>query len=115
VFGTLMFAVSCAVAGLATNATMLATARLLQGLAAGISGPQGIGLMQQYFHGGARGKAFGWFGTTIGVAFISGPILGGLIIHLGGDGSGWRWIFLVHIPAAVLRSEEHTSELLSRL
>lgn len=102
VFGTLMFAVSCAVAGLATNATMLATARLFQGLAAGISGPQGIGLMQQYFHGGARGKAFGWFGTTIGVAFISGPILGGLIIHLGGDGSGWRWIFLVNIPAAVL-------------
>ena len=48
------------------------SARLLQGAAAGLLTPQNSGLIQQLFSGEERGRAFGLFGTTVGVPRPSG-------------------------------------------
>ena len=51
----------------------------MQGIAAGIQMPQVLGLIQQLFRGAERGKAFGLFGASIGIATAFGPTLGGYL------------------------------------
>ena len=60
--------------------------------------PQVIGTVQELFQGAERGRAFGLFGATIGIATAFGPTLGGLAIALGGAEDGWRWIFWMNVP-----------------
>jgi EmrB/QacA subfamily drug resistance transporter len=92
------FALTSLGAGLAPSDEVLAGMRLLQGVSAGLLNPQVVGTIQQLFTGYERGKAFGYFGATIGVSTAIGPALGGLIIQLAGAESGWRWVFFVNVP-----------------
>lgn len=102
IIGLLLFVVTSVVAGLAPNADWLVGARFAQGVGSGLLNPQGIGMIQQYFRGAERGRAFGWLGSTVGVSVAIGPVLGGLLIKLGGPEWGWRLAFLVNIPVGVL-------------
>src|SRR5690606_15682201 len=67
----------------------------------GLLNPQGVGMIQQYFRGDARGRAFGYFGTAVGFSVAIGPVLGGFLIQLGGPDLGWRLTFLVNVPIGV--------------
>jgi EmrB/QacA subfamily drug resistance transporter len=96
--GVAGFVVTSAVAGLAPNDTLLIVARVLQGLAGGLINPQVSGLIQQMFRGRERGRAFGYLGTTVGLGTALGPLVGGLLIGLGGPQSGWRLVFFVNVP-----------------
>lgn len=104
IIGLTLFTVMSVACALAPTSDVLLVARLLQGVAAGIQMPQVIGLIQQMFHGRERGKAFGLFGAMIGVSTAFGPTIGGLLIALGGEQSGWRWIFWMNLPSASSRS-----------
>jgi EmrB/QacA subfamily drug resistance transporter len=97
-----MFVICSAAAGAAPNPTLLVVARLAQGLAAGALAPQNSGLIQQMFSGAERGRAFGFFGATVGISTAVGPLTGGLILALAGGPDGWRWIFFVNVPIGVL-------------
>lgn len=92
------FALTSLGAGLAQTDEVLAVMRLLQGVSAGLLNPQVVGTIQQLFTGYERGKAFGYFGATIGVSTAIGPALGGLIIQVAGAEHGWRWVFFVNVP-----------------
>ncbi|HET8927856.1 MAG TPA: MFS transporter [Microbacterium sp.] len=96
--GLALFTATSLMCALATSSEMLLIGRLLQGVAAGIQMPQVIGLIQELFHGAARGRAFGMFGAIIGISTAFGPTLGGLLIELGGPADGWRWIFWMNVP-----------------
>jgi MFS family permease len=100
--GVAGFGAMSLVAGASTSDTMLAVARLAQGVAAGLLNPQVSGLIQQLFSGAERGKAFGIFGATIGVATAIGPLAGGAIIALAGPSGGWRWVFWLNVPVAIV-------------
>ncbi|WP_430502060.1 MFS transporter [Micromonospora trifolii] len=102
VFGIALFTITSALAGLAASPTWLVIARLLQGAAAGIVNPQVIGLIQQLFRGPERARPFGLLGATIGISTAVGPLLGGLLIAIGGEEHGWRWVFFVNVPVGVL-------------
>ncbi|WP_327036060.1 MFS transporter [Micromonospora ureilytica] len=102
VFGIALFTITSALAGLATTPTWLVITRLLQGAAAGIVNPQVIGLIQQLFRGPERARPFGLLGATIGISTAVGPLLGGLLIAIGGQEHGWRWVFFVNVPVGVL-------------
>jgi MFS family permease len=97
-----LFVLCSAAAGAAPNPTLLVAARLAQGLAAGALAPQNSGLIQQLFSGAERGRAFGFFGATVGISTAVGPLTGGLILALAGGPDGWRWIFFVNVPIGVL-------------
>lgn len=118
------FIVSSAAVGLAPKIGLVITARLVQGLTAGLLTPQNSGLIQQLFRGAERARAFGMFGFTVSVSSAAGPVLGGLIIAAAGAENGWRWLFLVNVPiglvamVAVLRlvpKRTHTAEGDSRI
>ncbi|MGN9895086.1 MFS transporter [Micromonospora sp. L31] len=102
VVGVALFTLTSALAGLATSPAWLVTTRLLQGAAAGVVNPQVTGLIQQLFPGTERGRAFGLLGATIGISTAIGPLLGGLLIQLGGEEHGWRWVFFVNVPVGIL-------------
>jgi EmrB/QacA subfamily drug resistance transporter len=96
------FVLFSALAGAAPNATWLVIARLAQGIAAGALAPQNSALIQQMFRGAERGRAFGFFGATVGISTAVGPIIGGVILALAAGPDGWRWIFYVNVPIGVV-------------
>ena len=99
--GTVIFTLSSVAAGLASDAASLNAARFIQGVGSGLLSPQGIGMIQQYFRGAERGRAFGYLGTVVGFSVAIGPVLGGLLIQLGGSDLGWRLTFLINVPIGI--------------
>ncbi|MGV4983191.1 MFS transporter [Streptomyces sp. NRAIS4] len=97
--GFVVFSAAC---GAAPDITLLVVARLAQGLAAGFMAPQNSALIQQMFRGAERGRAFGYFGTTVGISSAVGPITGGAILALVSGEMGWRWIFYVNVPIGIV-------------
>ena len=81
--GVGIFTASSIAAGFAPDAMWLNTARFAQGIGSGLLSPQGIGMIQEYFRGEERGRAFGYFGTVVGFSVAIGPVLGGFLIEAG--------------------------------
>src|SRR5919205_891546 len=75
--GVALFVVASAASALAPTAFLLASTRVVQGSAGGLISPQISGIIQSLFRGEERGKAFGYFGSTIGVSSAVGPLIGG--------------------------------------
>ncbi len=100
--GLAAFVVTSAACGLVSSGPALAGVRFAQGLAAGVLNPQVIGFIQDLFTGPERGKAFGYFGATIGVSTAIGPLAGGGLLALFGEGEGWRSVFLVNVPIGLV-------------
>jgi EmrB/QacA subfamily drug resistance transporter len=102
VIGLVLFSLSSAACGFAPEAVWLSAARLVQGVAAGLITPQTAGFIQELFRGAERGKAFGLLGATIGISTAVGPLLGGVLIALGGADWGWRLVFFVNLPVGIV-------------
>jgi EmrB/QacA subfamily drug resistance transporter len=96
--GVASFAVASLLCGLARSPAELAGARLLQGLTGAAMVPQVLALITATFGVRERSRALAWFGVTMGLAFVSGQILGGLLLQADVLGLGWRAIFLVNVP-----------------
>ncbi|TMB91799.1 MAG: MFS transporter [Chloroflexi bacterium] len=96
------FVVASALCGLAQNAIMLDVSRVLQGLMAALMFPQVLSVIQVSFPPHERARVFGLLGATIGIATITGPVVGGLIIRDDLTGGSWRWIFLVNLPIGII-------------
>ncbi len=99
--GVAVFTLSSIASGFATDAFWLNIARAFQGIGSGLLSPQALGLIQQYFRGAERGRAFGIFGGAVGISVAVGPLLGGLLIEAGGVEQGWRWTFFVNVPVGI--------------
>ena len=105
IIGVAGFTTASLVCGIAPSPGALIGARILQGLMAALMYPQVLSVIQVSFPPRERGTAFGIFGGVIGVATISGPLLGGLLIqadiHVAGHALLWRPIFLVNLPIGI--------------
>jgi EmrB/QacA subfamily drug resistance transporter len=95
------FTLASALCGLAQSPGMLIGSRVLQGLMGAVMFPQILSVIQVTFPPRERATAFGLFGATIGLATITGPLVGGLLIDADLMGLGWRPIFLVNVPIGV--------------
>ncbi|RLV50137.1 MFS transporter [Nocardioides mangrovicus] len=98
IVGVAVFTLASAACGAAQSPLWIALARVVQGAGGGLITPQVSGFIQNLFKGPERGRAFGLFGTTIGVSTALGPLLGGLLVQLGGSDFGWRLVFYVNAP-----------------
>jgi len=95
------FTLASALCGLAQTPDMLIASRILQGLFGAIMFPQVLSIIQVTFPPQERATAFGLFGATIGLATITGPLVGGLLIQADLFGLEWRPIFLVNLPIGI--------------
>lgn len=93
--GSIGFAASSYLSALSSGIVMLDVMRAIAGLAAAMVLTSGSALLAQLFEGPARTKAFGVFGTAVGVGLAFGPFVAGSL----STEFGWRAIFLV--PAIV--------------
>ncbi len=98
--GISLFLLSSILAGLSENAWMLISARILQGVSGAIYVPTLYALIFKHFNQHKLGFAMGLLSVGVGFGMAIGPTLGGLILHY----FGWRWIFLINIPIALLGS-----------
>ncbi len=98
VYGLVGFLVASLLCAVALTAEWLIIARALQGAAGALLVPSSLALIISAFKGQAQSKAIGsWTGWT-GVAFIIGPLVGGLLVDL----ASWRFVFAINvIPIAV--------------
>src|SRR3979411_2072126 len=88
--GVASFAVASLLCGLAQSPAELVTARLLQGLTGAAIVPQVLAVIPATSLPGERSRALAWFGVTMGLAFVSGQILGGLLLEADVLGRGGR-------------------------
>ncbi|MEU7482153.1 MFS transporter [Lentzea sp. NPDC042327] len=96
--GLLLFVLASLACGLAGSSTALIAARAVQGLGAAAMTPQTMAFITHLFPADRRGAALGMWGSVAGLATVSGPLLGGVLVtHLG-----WQWIFFVNIPIGVV-------------
>jgi EmrB/QacA subfamily drug resistance transporter len=98
VVGVVWFAVASLLCGIAPNAGVLVAARALQGVGGALLTPGSLALIQASFHRDDRGKAVGLWSGFGGIGAAVGPFVGGWLV----DGPGWRWVFLLNVPLALM-------------
>ncbi|MFF7644237.1 DHA2 family efflux MFS transporter permease subunit [Streptomyces canus] len=98
VVGVVWFAAASLLCGLAPNAGVLVAARALQGVGGALLTPGSLALIQASFHPDDRGRAVGLWSGFGGIGAAVGPFVGGWLV----DGPGWRWVFLLNVPLALL-------------
>jgi len=96
------FVLASLLCGVAQSPEMLIASRVLQGLMASLMYPQVLSVIQVLFPPHERPQAFAAFGAVIGLATITGPLLGGILIQLNVAGLDWRPIFLVNLPVGII-------------
>jgi EmrB/QacA subfamily drug resistance transporter len=98
VVGVVWFAAASLMCGLAPNDAILIAARALQGIGGALLTPGSLALIQASFHPDDRARAVGLWSGFGGIGAAVGPFLGGWLV----DGPGWRWVFFLNVPLALL-------------
>ena len=98
ILDVLIFAGGSLVVALAPSFSVLLIGRALQGLGAGGIFPVASAVIGDTFPPEKRGGALGLIGAVFGLAFLVGPILGGVLLGL----FGWRSLFLINLPIALV-------------
>ncbi|MEU6667126.1 MFS transporter [Streptomyces sp. NPDC046727] len=98
VLGVVWFAVASLLCGLAPTSAVLIAARALQGIGGALLTPGSLALIQASFHPDDRSRAVGLWSGFGGIGAAVGPFLGGWLVA----GPGWRWVFLLNVPLALL-------------
>ncbi|MET8197069.1 MFS transporter [Micromonospora sp. NPDC005222] len=99
-FGVVVFTAASLVGGLATNATVLIAARIVQGAGAAALTPTSLSLITaSHPEGPLRARALALWSMMGGVAGLVGVVLGGVLTAE----LSWRWVLFVNIlPGIVL-------------
>ncbi|NTD87613.1 MFS transporter [Agrobacterium tumefaciens] len=98
VVGLAVFAIASLLCAIAPNLSLLIGARALQGVGAAFLMTLAMALMRQTANEARVGRAMGLLGTVSALSTALGPSLGGLLIPV----AGWRGIFWMQVPLAVL-------------
>jgi MFS family permease len=100
--GLIGFAAASLLCGLAWSPWVLITGRMLQGATAAIMAPQALASVQAIFPEAERPLALSIYGAVFGLASVIGQVLGGILISADLFHLGWRAIFFVNLPVALL-------------
>jgi EmrB/QacA subfamily drug resistance transporter len=109
VIGVVWFAVASLACGVAPNIESLIAARAVQGVGGALLTPGSLAILQSSFRQQDRMRAIGAWSGLGGIAGAAGPFVGGYLVQ----SVGWRWVFLLNLPLAVvvgLISTRHVPE-----
>jgi MFS family permease len=100
--GFAAFTLTSALCGLAPWPTVLVISRLLQGTSAAILSPQVFALLRVTFaEGRERSMAFAAMGVVIGLGYVVGQILGGVMVQADLFGLSWRTVKWLRVSMGV--------------
>ena len=91
-----LFGVGSLVAAAAPSLPVLLLGRAIQAFGAGGLLPVAAAVIAETVPIERRGRTLGLVGAVFGIAFLLGPLLGGLLLR-----SSWRWLFLVNVPVVL--------------
>jgi EmrB/QacA subfamily drug resistance transporter len=92
------FTVASVLCAIVPSIQILVLARVLQGIGGALMTPAGLAILQSTISVDERPRAIGVWSGFSGVSTVVAPFIGGWLVQLG----GWRWIFLINVPIAVL-------------
>jgi MFS family permease len=90
------FAIGSLLAATAVSFPLLLLGRAVQAFGAGGLLPVAAAVIAETVPLERRGRTLGLIGAVFGVAFLLGPLLGGILLPFS-----WRWLFLVNVPVAL--------------
>ena len=97
--GVAIFTVGSLICGFASDEVTLIAGRALSGLGAALLVPTSLAILAVTYDDAAeRAHAIGIWASCYGVALAIGPSLGGFLV----SGAGWRSIFLMIVPFALV-------------
>lgn len=96
--GMAVFTVGSVVSGVAPHVSLLISGRVVQAVGGALLLPASLALILHGVAAEKRDASIGVWGAMAGLAAAVGPTLGALLV----DAAGWRWVFLVNVPIAVV-------------
>jgi MFS family permease len=92
-----LFATGSLLLVIAESEWTLYVGRAIQGFGAGGFFPAAAAVIGARLPPEKRGQALGILGMVWGVAFLAGPLLGGIFLRFS-----WQWLFAINLPIAAL-------------
>jgi EmrB/QacA subfamily drug resistance transporter len=96
--GVGLFTLASLASALAPSLAALVAARFVQGAAAALTLPAGLGIVLSESPPDRRAGAIGVWAAATATAAVIGPTVGGLLV----EAAGWRAIFLINLPVGTL-------------
>jgi EmrB/QacA subfamily drug resistance transporter len=97
-WGYLIFTVGSILVAFSPNLPMLLALRIVQAIGAAMFQATNIALITTHVEKEKRGRALGIVSTAVALGGMSGPVVGGFIA----EGLSWQWLFLSHVPVAIV-------------
>ncbi|TML70284.1 MAG: MFS transporter, partial [Actinobacteria bacterium] len=92
------FTIATVLTAFAWSGPSLIAFRVLGGIPAAAVGPASMAIIMRAFPGRDRVKAMSWWSFVGAAGPVTGLIAGGPLV----DALGWRWVFIVQAPLALL-------------
>jgi multidrug resistance protein len=90
-----LFGIGSLLLVIAANYETLLLGRTVQGLGASGIFPVAAAVIGDTFPKEKQGSALGLIGAVFGLAFLLGPVLGGILLQYS-----WQWLFMINLPIA---------------
>src|ERR687895_491969 len=93
-----VFVVASALGGLVDDGSLLIATRFIKGVSAAFTAPAGLSIITTSFaEGPVRNRAIAIYTATGATGFSLGLVFGGLMTEIG-----WRWVFFLPVPLALI-------------
>lgn len=96
--GLVLFTLASGACGFAPSLPFLVAARMVQATGGAMVFSLSNALIFDAFPFNERARALGYLGSTVAIASIAAPVLGGVLVEI----SGWESIFFINLPIGVL-------------
>ncbi len=98
IVGLAVFIAASLACGLATSASFLIGARVVQGAGAALMNPATLSIITATFPPRQRGTAIGIWAGVSAMALAIGPLVGGVLT----EQINWSWIFFINVPVGII-------------